>query len=98
MASRALQDLPQTNQSVVIRKKLRAFKQGMLRDCIVCSVISVGGVVIAALLPDYLVLIGGYMAILGLLPGAEDDSGDVPPFHLTFSSPQFQQYLLCCRS
>ena len=29
MASRALQDLPSTNQSVAIRKKLRAFKQGL---------------------------------------------------------------------
>jgi hypothetical protein len=41
MASRALQDLPSTNQSVAIRKKLRAFKQGMLRDLVLAVVVGV---------------------------------------------------------
>jgi hypothetical protein len=70
MASRALQDLPSTNQSVAIRTKLRAFKQGMLRDFMVLSLFSCMLGLTAALLLDYSTLICGFACLTTLLPGA----------------------------
>jgi hypothetical protein len=70
MASKAQQDLPRTNQSVTILRKLRAFKQAMLRDYIV-TMFNIAFLVLAAtLLLDYTLFIVGLTCMLSLLPGA----------------------------
>jgi hypothetical protein len=70
MASKALQELPPTNQTVAIRKKLRAFKRAMLRDFVLCVICSFWMVLIATLLLEYCMLIWGIGCLAALLPGA----------------------------
>jgi hypothetical protein len=70
MASRALQDLPATNQTVAIRKKLQAFKQAMIRDFIYNIVNVCMAVLVATLLLDYCLFIGGFLNLFGMLPSA----------------------------
>jgi hypothetical protein len=71
MASRALRDLPPTNQSVAIREKLQAFKQTMVEYCIWNAFVGpIMGTLCYTLLLEYSTFVFGCGTLISLIPNS----------------------------
>jgi hypothetical protein len=79
MASSALRELPDTSQTVQIRKKLQGFKQAMITHCFLSAATVLVLVLSVSLLLKYQMILGEIILCVCLLPGSVINLAKVLP-------------------
>jgi hypothetical protein len=70
LASSALRELPDTNQTVQIRRKVQSFKRTMIYHCLLCLFVVLVMVLFSSLLLEYQLFCGACVFLLcGVVPG-----------------------------